>query len=87
MLYYRPLLRRLDRCDRVIQSEAKYPFGGNVYYATMQITLHIPERNLYCDEVHMTSLHITTKWVFRLTLACNSVFAIKAYVGNLFCCI
>ena len=31
--------RRLDRCDRVIQSEAKYPFGGNVYYITMQITL------------------------------------------------
>ena len=34
----------------------------------MQITLHIPEfarkeRNLHCDVVH-----ITTKWVFRLTL-------------------
>ena len=26
-----------------IESEAKYPFGGNVYYVTMQITLHIPE--------------------------------------------
>ena len=51
-----------------IKSEAKDPFGGNVYYVTMQITLHIPEfarkeRNLHCDVVH-----ITTKWVFRLTL-------------------
>ena len=35
---YRPLLQRLDRCNRVIQSEAKYPFCGNVYYVTMQIT-------------------------------------------------
>ena len=26
-----------------IESEAKYPFGGNVYYVTMQITLPIPE--------------------------------------------
>ena len=39
-----------------------------MYYVTMQITLHIPEfarkeRHLHCDVVH-----ITTKWVFRLTL-------------------
>ena len=51
-----------------IESEAKDPFGGNVYYVTMQITLHIPEfarkeRNLHCDVVQ-----ISTKWVFRLTL-------------------
>ena len=26
-----------------IESEANDPFGGNVYYVTMQITLHIPE--------------------------------------------
>ena len=51
-----------------IESEAKDPFDGNVYYVTIQVTLHIPEfarkeRNLHCDVVH-----ITTKWVFRLTL-------------------
>ena len=52
-----------------IESEAKDPFGGNVYYVmSIQITLPIPEfarkeRNLHCDVVH-----ITTKWVFRLTL-------------------
>ena len=75
----RPLSRRLDRCDRVIQNESRDPFGGNVYYVTMQITFltrkfRNGERNLHCDIVH-----ITTKWVSSLTLDCNGVFAIKAY--------
>ena len=35
---YRPLSRRLDRCNRVFQNESSDPFGGNVYYVTMQIT-------------------------------------------------
>ena len=57
---YRPLSRRLDRCDRVIQSEAKDPFGGNVYYVTMQITFFTckfgnGQRNLHCDVVHITT--------------------------------
>ena len=51
-----------------IESAAKDPCGDNVYYVTMQIALHIPEfgrkeRNLHCDVVH-----ITTVWVFCLTL-------------------
>ena len=52
-----------------IESEARYPFGGNVYYVTMQITffisefVRIKERNLHCDIVH-----VTTKWVSRLVL-------------------
>ena len=51
-----------------IESEARYPFGGNVYHVTMQITFPIPEfarkeRNLHCDVVH-----VTTKWVSRLVL-------------------
>ena len=76
---HRPLSRRLDRCDRVIQNESKEPFGGNVYYVTMQITFlthkfRNGERNLHCDVVH-----ITTKWVSSLTLDCNGFFAIKAY--------
>ena len=76
---YRPLSRRLDRCDRVIQNEPRDPFGGNVYNVTMQITFltrkfRNGERNLHCDVVH-----ITTKWVSSLTLDCNGVFAIKAY--------
>ena len=76
---YRPLSRRLDRCDRLIQNESRYPFGGNMYYGTMQITFLTRkflngERNLHCDVVH-----ITPKWVPSLTLDCNGVFAIKAY--------
>ena len=76
---HRPLSRRLDRCDRVIQNESRDPFGGNVYYVTMQITFltrkfRNGERDLHCDVVH-----ITTKWVPSLTLDCNGVFAIKAY--------
>ena len=75
----RPLSRRLDRCDRVIQNESRDPFGGNVYYVTMQITfltrkIRNGERYLHCDVVH-----ISTKWVSSLTLDCNGVFAIKAY--------
>ena len=51
-----------------IEGEARNPFGGIVYYVTMQITFHIPEfarkeRNLHCDVVH-----VTTKWVSRLVL-------------------
>ena len=51
-----------------IESEARYPFCGNVYYVTMQITFPIPEfarkeRNLHCDVAH-----VTTKWVSRLVL-------------------
>ena len=43
-----------------IESEARDPFGGNVYYVTMQITFPIPEfarkePNLHCDVVHVTT--------------------------------
>ena len=67
----RPLSRRLDRCDRVIQNESRDPNGGNAYYVTMQITFltrkfRNVERNLHCEVVHITTL----------TLDCNGVFAI-----------
>ena len=50
------------------ESEARDPFGGNMYYVTMQITFPIPgivrmERNLHCDVVQ-----ITTDRVARLFL-------------------
>ena len=70
---HRPLSRRLDRCDRVIQNESRDPFGGNVYYVTMQITF--PTRKFRNEDV----VHITTKWVSSLSPDCNGVFAIKAY--------
>ena len=42
-----------------IESEAKYPFGGDVYCVTMHITLPIPEfarneRDLHCDVLRIT---------------------------------
>ena len=82
---HRPLSRRLDRCDRVIQNESRDSFGGNVYYVIMQITFltrkfRNRERNLHCDVVH-----ITTKWVSSLTLDCNGVFVIKVYRESLWC--
>ena len=59
-----------------IESEAKYPFGGNVYYITLQITWPIleftrNERNLHCDV-----LHINTDRVARLVLD-NAIAAIQ----------
>ena len=77
---HRPLSRRLDCCDRMIQNESRDPNGCNVYTITMQITcltrkFQNGERNLHCDVVH-----ITTVWGFNLTLDSNGVFAIKALV-------
>ena len=76
----KPLSRRLDCRDRTIQSEPSETKGGNMYYVTMQITFltrkfRNVEHNLHCDV-----LHITTVWVFSLTLDCNGVFVIKAHV-------
>ena len=50
-----------------------------MYYVTVQITFlsrkfRNVERNLHCDEVH-----ITIVWVSSLTHDCNDVFPIKAY--------
>ncbi len=78
---YSSLYRHFRKNAIAIESEARDPFGGNVYYVTMQITFLIPEfahkeRNLHCDVVH-----ITTKWVCSLTLGCKGVFAIKAYTS------
>ena len=82
--FNRPLSRRLDCCDRMIQNESRDPFGGNLYYVAMQITFlsrkfRNVERNLHCDVVH-----ITTKWVSSLTLDCNGVFRDKGLLHVLF---
>ena len=65
---HRPLSRRLDRCDRVIQQ-----------YVTMRISVVARkfgnvERNSHCDVPHITPVRVA-----RLVLDCNGVFAIKAY--------
>ena len=47
-----------------IESEARDPNGGNVYYVKMQITFHIQEfarkeRKLHCDVVHITTVSVS----------------------------
>ena len=75
----KPLLRRLDRCDRMIQNESRDPNGGNVYYITMQITFLTRKfRNVECN-LHCDIVHITIVWVSSPTLDGNGDFAIKAY--------
>ncbi len=57
-----------------IEGEARDPFGGNVYYVTMQITFHISEfarkeRNLHCDVVGAYTLppngSLDSFWITR----------------------
>ena len=60
-----------------IESEAKDPFGGDVYCVTMHITLPIPEfarneRDLHCDV-----LRITPDRVVRLFLD-DAIAALQA---------
>ena len=75
---HRPLSRRLDRCDRMIENKSRDPNGGIVYYVTMQITFLTRKfRNVECN-LHCDIVHITTVWVSSLTLDCNGVFAINA---------
>ena len=65
---YSSLYRHFRKNAIAIESEARDPFGGNVYYVTMQIAFFIPEfackeRNFHCDVAH-----VTTKWISRLVL-------------------
>ena len=66
--YNRPLSRRLDRCDRVIQDESP------IMCKTSQCEFGNVERNSHCDVLHFTPVRVA-----RLFLGCNGVFAINAY--------
>ena len=69
MMFDRPLSRRLDRCDRVIQNESSDPNGGNMCSFSAFLTRKsalIYKRGL-------------RQRVVSLSLDCNGVFAIKAY--------
>ena len=82
LVLHRPLSRRLDRCDRVIQDEVGDPNGGNMCSCsgatctsrdvTMQITFLTRKSALiYGRDLRQR--------VASLTLNCNGVFAIRAY--------
>ena len=58
-LFYLPIGLYREKAI-AIEGEAKDPFGGNVFYVAMQITLPIPEfmrneRNSHCDVLHITT--------------------------------
>ena len=83
ILRYRPLSRRLDRCDRVIHNESGDPNGGNMCSfsgatctsrdVTMQITFLTRKSAL----IYRRDLR---QRVASLTLNCNGVLAIRAYI-------
>ena len=76
-VFYRPLSRRLDRCDRVIHNESGDPNGGNRrvrrVYVTMQITFLTRKSAL----IYRRGLR---QRVASLTLNCDGDFAIRAYM-------
>ena len=87
IMSYRPLSRRLDRCDRVIQKESGDPNGGicvrfhgrrvRHVYVTMQITFLARKSAL----IYRRGLR---QRVASLTIDCNGVSAIRAYMSYIF---
>ena len=79
---HRPLSRRLDRCDRVIQKESGDPNGGNMCSfsgatgTSQYVTMHITFLSRKSAFIYRRGLR---QRVASLTLDCNGVFAIRAY--------
>ena len=91
---YRPLSRRLDRCDRMIQNESKVPSGGNVNLfsaatctsqcklRSLRANARLLYRNVSCIVTDTSPLKTNTHyrlWLASLTIDGNGIFAIKAY--------
>ena len=52
---YRPLSRRLDRCDRVIQNESRDPNGGNMcLFSAATCTSQFKLRFVFSGDVYVT---------------------------------
>ena len=69
------LALRLDRCDRVVQNESRYPTAGNVCLfsaatCTSQCKLRSLRANMLC---------FIRQRVASLTRDCNGVFPTKVY--------
>ena len=92
--FHRPLSRRLDRCDRMIQNESSDSNGVNaclfsawrVRYKSqcklrsLRTRKRPPVRYVICIVTYNSSLKTNTHYCrLGLTLDCNCVFAIKAY--------
>ena len=84
----RPLSRRLDRCDRVIQDEYGDCNGSRGLMCNMSQCELRPFRvnSGMLNVIRIVTyslLYITPVRVARLVLDCNGVFAIQAYIGHL----
>ena len=77
---HRPLSRRLDRCDRMIQNESRYSNGGNVrLFTAATCTSQCKLRSLR-THARLSSLLYSFR-EYSLALDCNGVFAIKAFIA------
>ena len=80
MIAYRPLSRRLDRCDRVIQKESGDPNGGNMCsFSGATCTSRVRHNAHYVPYAQIRFDLYDRQRVASLTLDCNGVFVIRAY--------
>ena len=86
---YRPLSRRLDRCDRVIHNESGDPNGGNnimCSFSGATCTSRVRHNADYVPFTRKPALIYRRglrQRVASLTLNCNGVSAIRAYGPNI----
>ena len=67
--YYRPLSRRLDRCDRVIQNQSRHPNGGNVRLFSAVTSMSQCKLRSLCAMICLSALFYT----FRESLGSLSI--------------
>ena len=83
-LTYRPLSRRLDRCDLVIQNESSDPSGGNMCsFSRVMRMSQCKLRSFRSRKSGLIYRRGLRQRVASLTLDFNGVFAIKA-IHNFF---
>ena len=88
--HYRPLSRRLDRCDRVIHNESGDPNGGNMCsFSGATCTSRVRRVRRVSVTMQVTFLTRKSALIYRrglrqrvasLTLNCSGDFAIRAYI-------
>ena len=85
LVSYRPLSRRLDRCDRVIHNESGDPNGGNMCsFSGATCTSRVRHNADYVPYAKSALIYRRglRQRVASLTLNCNGDFAIRAYSEN-----
>ena len=81
-IYHRPLSRRLDRCDRVIQKESGDPNGGNICsfsWATGTSRVRHNADYVPCAQIRFDLYQRVARESPASPSIANGVFAIRAY--------